>query len=794
MAGGSLTQEALSLRALNYRVSSCPPEKICLIAPQIAASLWNCRAILSASSDSVKVNSEASQTVNRFRTSLSQLLQARSVEERWAAVVLAKAAVEAGGPEIVRKATGWTKNLIAMLKRNDPPTTKVLAIVTLTRVFMLTWEDPNLVREITTPALPGFVQGCLTAVEKEHTSGKVLQTVLDGFATLVPRHPTIFRTYETQIRALLVKILSATVSASGHERRYTEDHHALARRLFVLLHYCAPKQGGSEKWDETLAAAVKAAHSTCDHVFRSVNESWKPGAGATRTNVGAAGGMQTNEADAAGLTPWQGMHAGCERVATLLRFLQAHFECTTSSTTAVRLGLVIDLLSRVLELDISMRDQAASFNARISKDEREELFSILPSLHTAALTLVQRIVQRLGRVSASTLARFIDMLSSVFAFELADVTLRTTSYQVLNGITKLIGPSLSKDSILDITPIIRACCEDLLPGIDIKDQTKPDLPTNSASPHHQAHSARLCVLRSAASALLPNLFAKLDQSLLPAKLRIRMEQTAILTRHKDALVACVLNPLRKKRDTALTASLLPLLAREFPDCMETEALLRPRMPVVVVSGGDGRVELGNGGVRDEEEGDESSGEDDEDEDDIDMQDGSGVTAAHDSGEAAVPPTTAHGSNGPADSKEAFAFTGAGPPDGISCMSLEDAYDAGSSRQSNKRPAADTTLPAEANAKRLRPSPIAASINPESEQSLPAPDPATAAAAGAPVPAVPTDDPGEAQPVVLPAPKATAKEEGGGDSDDSDFEIPPLTMESDSEDEVVGVEGEGVDGV
>lgn len=97
------------------------------------------------------------------------------------------------------------------------------------------------------------MQACLTAAERKDASSDVLQTVLQAFATLIPRHPTIFRTYEAQIRNLLLKILATTPSASDPEMHYTQAHHDAARRIFVLLHHCAPKQGGTEKWAETLA-------------------------------------------------------------------------------------------------------------------------------------------------------------------------------------------------------------------------------------------------------------------------------------------------------------------------------------------------------------------------------------------------------------------------------------------------------------------------------------------------------------------------------------------------------------
>jgi hypothetical protein len=54
-----------------------------------------------------------------------------------------------------------------------------------------------------------------------------------------------------------------------------------------------------------------------------------------------------------------------------------------------------------------------------------------------------------------------------------------------------------------------------------------------------------------------------------------MDRTAILTNHTDALAASVLNPAPQK------ASLLPFLSALAPDNSVTEAILRPRMPVIL---------------------------------------------------------------------------------------------------------------------------------------------------------------------------------------------------------------------
>lgn len=770
MAKESRPQAAAFLRALTHRISSTPAKQLPHIAPQIAATLWNCRSILSTPGDTVKASSETSQAVNRFRATVSQLLQARSVEERWAAVFLAKATIEAGGPEIVRKATGWTKNLVAILKKNDPSTTKVLAIITLTRIFMLTWEDTNLVREITTPALPGFVQACLTASEKTSVSANVLQATLEVFATLVPRHPTIFRTYESQIHHLLLRILSTTASGLEHDRHYAADHHTAARRLFVLLHHCAPKQGGSEKWDETLGATMTAAHATCDRVFRSVHETWRSNAGIAKTKGVSAGEQGTTGPDALGLPAWHGMYAGAERLATLVQILQAHIECVTSSTVSVRLGLVADLLNRILGLEASIRDDSASFNAEVSKDEREMMFSILPAVHVAALELMHTILGRFGHAVVSIVPHITEMLTALFAAESSNNNLRQMTYSCLTSVLNLVGPSLTKDSIADLSLIIRTHCTDLLPTTNGRDRVLQD---NLGLPAHQqpatngvsgseklSYTSRqpttLAKLQTTASDLFPILFTRLDQSLVPANVRGMMEKTAVLTGNKDALVACVLNPAKKSHGSRPRPSLLPLLAREYPDCVEVEALLRPRMPPVAGTDGGGRVSVdghfeegsSDGGEEQYESGEEQS----EDEDDASADEG------------------ATDGQGGETKEDLQAVIDTGAEEVFSTAPEQASGITGAQQSSRKRPTESKEPTEETNAKRLRASPVATALDPVS---APAPD--AAAMADVPVTAVAKKvDVTEA--VTLPASQIDSKD----DDDESDFEIPPLTMESGSE--------------
>jgi hypothetical protein len=82
-------------------------------------------------------------------------------------------------------------------------------------------------------------------------------------------------------------------------------------------------------------------------------------------------------------------------------------------------------------------------------------------------------------------------------------------------------------------------------------------------------------LYEAASDLLPILFSKLPADLVSKAARTKMDRTAILINHTDALAASVLNPAPQK------ASLLPFLSALAPESPVTEAILRPRMPVIL---------------------------------------------------------------------------------------------------------------------------------------------------------------------------------------------------------------------
>lgn len=106
-----------TLRAITHRLTTTPVEQLPSIASFLATSLNDCAELLSTpqTQKSGKSDSENAIQIHKLKTRLASLLQDRSVEGRWTAVVLVKATVEAGQWEILRGYEPIVRSLISIL-------------------------------------------------------------------------------------------------------------------------------------------------------------------------------------------------------------------------------------------------------------------------------------------------------------------------------------------------------------------------------------------------------------------------------------------------------------------------------------------------------------------------------------------------------------------------------------------------------------------------------------------------------------------------------------------------------
>ncbi|KAJ4984008.1 hypothetical protein SVAN01_10502 [Stagonosporopsis vannaccii] len=644
-----MATELATLRALSFRISSTATAQLPQHVPAIAASLSNCRTLLSSTQTSnAKTSSEASVAVHKYRTLLSTLLQDRTVQGRWSAIVLIKATVEVGGWETLQKSLAWVRGLLGILSKPDPPTSKKLCIVTLTRIFMLTREYPTLIREITTPSLPAFVQAGLQ-IASSNTSSSLQLTVFECFFELLPRHPTIFRSYLKTLRPLLCRLVAPTPSTGLSDDQQiasttvAAEVSDAARRLLVQLPCCAPKGASSEEWENALRTTIGGVHRVADRVFRAVLEDWQ----STVRDAPSNGHTLDGEVDDLGddylsLPPWSGIFAGSERLVGLLQLVKEYLQSPTANPVTFRVGVTMDLITRILSLTIPTSglksfQNTVRINNQVSKEERENLWLVLPAVHVAAIELLLAMAHRLQESTLAIDTLILDQLVWVFGSEKDNAQVRTACYLAITALLKRSGATLPKSSVDSLIPLMRSCCEDLLPPQHSPSQAK-DTPGQAKSkgnsqPQGTANAdsflgskivsdptASYLGLKDAAYNLLPVLLSDVRAQYYSDSLRARLDRTAVIVQHKDAMLSSVLNPPPSKRFGKAAASILPLMARSFVGAKDIEGMLRPRLPVIRLGGQD--TELGEEAENEDE--DEAEVDDDEAMEDASQEEGAFV--------------------------------------------------------------------------------------------------------------------------------------------------------------------------
>ncbi|KAK8169883.1 rRNA processing/ribosome biogenesis-domain-containing protein [Phyllosticta citrichinensis] len=607
MAPSKDAYAANMLKAVSYRISSLPSKQLPAVIPQITALLVPCKPILSSSHNSTaKDASESSVLVHKFRTQISTLLQDRSAGGRWSAVVLSKTAIELGGWEMLQKCGPWVRGLLGILSKPDPPTTKIMAIVTLTRIFMLTRDYQTLVREITTPSLTPFITSCLNILAKssrlEPGTPQLVETVLESFARLLSRHPTTFRPHLGKISRFLADVVASASSTQAAHLR--DDGLVAARKLFVQLPCCATKGASKEEWEKSLLNVVSAAHQTANKVFRGVLEEWETVAGVQISNTSNQTADQAlAEQDAHGFPGWTGIYAGADHLVGLLRLLAEFTTTPTAPATPVsyRIAHVMDLITRLLSVTApaakGKQEGGMTFNDQIGKEERNDLWTILPQIHVAAICLAEALIERFGQAMTPLVEFLLERLVYLFQEEQLLPSVRAAVYSTLTQMLPLIGHGLQGLQVKSLNVVAHACCDDLLPRKKSNPVENAAVATKNVNKNFSQGSLNAdsflkaqqpvalgttvpCGLRDHASALLSTLIFQLPADLVDHVVRSRMDQVAVLTRHKEALVSSCLND-----SVSNSPSLLPLLARLYSFKPEVEALLRPRLPVIKTNSG-----------------------------------------------------------------------------------------------------------------------------------------------------------------------------------------------------------------
>lgn len=612
-----------TLRVITQRLTATPSWQLPHFVPYLASTIPSCAQVLQNPPIPGHTNdgSEIAIVIHKFKTQISTLLAGKSAQAKWSAVVLIKATVETGGLEVLRTSGAWIRGLLGILQRPDQAITKELSIITLTRIFLLSQDHQSIVREIITPSLTPFITSCLNILKAPPSSGEkrkakghhtLPHTVIQALCELVPRYPSLFRPFVAQMRLLVLPLIAATHSDLGISREKslginTSSITEHSRKLFVLLNVCASKKLLGDEWTRAVQDVIKSLHRTADLVFRAVTEDWEPSSArissdSITTRVFSEP-ICDMESDELGLPGWKGIYAGMERLDGLLRTIQTFLTSSTPSNVNLPISSILDVITRVISLRSPLAENGNAArgglraNSEIGRDEREGLMFSLPNIHVLALGILSTLISRLGYISASFCQGALIQALWLFENEFSNSGIRTMTYELTAEILALVGLSLSKSTAPLVTKCAEKCCDDLMspmgsscgllnstqPSRNIAANGTATITADSYIKSPTTATENLAVPNSiqlSASKLLPFLLTHVPRDFFAFGMRAEIDRVAILTRNKKAMLASVLNPPSKTKSGPEMSSSLIFLAREFPDTLEVDALLRPRLPVL----------------------------------------------------------------------------------------------------------------------------------------------------------------------------------------------------------------------
>ena len=457
--------------------------------------------------------------------------------------------------------------------------------------------------------MPGFIVACLNllknprsaeATSETHALSPHLLVVLQALSELIVIHPTSFRPFLPQMQSLTHPLIAPTPSSIGIEIDTTSDSVSeSARHLFVLFHVCGPKNTAGEEWAKSVDGLIASVRRTTDKVFRSLIEDWTP-------SMGAFDGTSSNLIEDVvsdpkpvplALPAWIGIHAGVERLDGLLRTLHAFLASTNATAVVVPLGQILNSVDRVLSAFPPGNGRIPRTRPEIGRDEREGLWTGLPRLQTTAIGVYSLMLSRMGFASASLASTILEQVLWIFESQCGNDGFRRAAYGLISQILSTFGPSLPRTHAAPLSRCIRLCCEDLLPSVDSQLQGgQASFPETQRPPNGFTSSNADSYLKpvtiqaylsgtsnsvlQAAEELLPLTLSNLPNDFLPFSLRCQIDRTAVITGNKKAMLASVMNPTSKRKGQKQTSSILPLLARAHPEALEVEALLRPQMPPI----------------------------------------------------------------------------------------------------------------------------------------------------------------------------------------------------------------------
>ncbi|KAM0324355.1 hypothetical protein ACHAQA_008136 [Verticillium albo-atrum] len=603
------------LRVLCRRLTSTPPAQLPHSIPAFIGHVVRCRDILSTPHDPKAKDgaNEAYMLVHKLKTIITTLLNGKSSAGRFTGVTLVKAVIDVGGWECLRESGPWVRSLLSIIQKNDPVAVKELCVVALIRIYTLVNGFQTLTREIATPTIATFFNACLQLV-KQPSAGErlktplyLVETILDAFSTLQPLYPATCRPFNKDIRAAIRPYLAPT---SSDDVLVPKSLQRASRRVAISIHNTtAGKSGPSDEWAKFATELPKDFHLCADQVFRAVQEGWESSQPLTRSTINYDGPPQGD--DSPQLPAWKGVRAGGDRLIGFFRLMADTLRYPTKGFGTIPVGAFLDTVSRVSLISRRGKsqtwEQALETHSAVGREEKEELWSIMANIHIAALELLQTLFARLQHSALPLASESLDSIVLILKSGIDNPVVRVAAYKTLDDMLPIVGAGMTKAAVDAVGVVMLSCCRDLQQeaghlAAAAPPSSKPDSGAKKNGiaanadlflPQQQAEAgstpANTSSLsedhRAAAETLLATLLATIPQRRLKPGLRGLLDQTAILSESRDAMLASVLNPYINEAGKSY-ASILPHLSRRFPHDQGVE-VLRSNIRSSVPSSGDG---------------------------------------------------------------------------------------------------------------------------------------------------------------------------------------------------------------
>jgi pre-rRNA-processing protein RIX1 len=589
---GSMEQLGI-LRSTAHRLNATPVDELPRIALFLSSSFASCSKILANTDESKGI--EFASHLQKYRTRISSLSQDRSVSGRLTAAILIKTYVEVVRPVEAAQWETWARALTISLNKPDPWEVKQVYIASAGKIFMLCKTSPTLLREVASPLFPAFLTAVLASLRPSVKTSPSTNTVVPSplmiaafkcLRELLPHYSQTFRPFNTRLRQICTSLLNDTAVPKEVQKS--------ALRLLSALHLCSPKTSALAEWDKSISDVIVAVHQSANMLFRAVIEDWEPANAAVSQLSSKQNYNREPELpiiDAAGLSPWQGLQAGCHRVVALLKWV-GHVLGTTSQTSSIPLGALVHLITRLFYVYAPTTGQDIKTNPEVSRDEREELYSYLPTVHYVGLQVATALINSLqGSIApvAASLASLMTHLHSVAGWQ---QTVRASLYDTMKCLLNASPHGFTSWHLSGLFAMVRAACHDLTANSSHLDDMhangrKLDRALNDMSSKASpaiASSRLASVPNQAAMGLVQSFLNRMPSRLHPHSLRTEIDRVLILTGDDMALASSVLNPPSSIIGGRVQPSLLPFLMRsELRVSSVTDLILRPRLTMVAIA-------------------------------------------------------------------------------------------------------------------------------------------------------------------------------------------------------------------